>query len=209
MIALQIYSAPSPRGALILAPGAGAGQKSPFMVRIATAIAAHGFTTATFDFPYMTEGRRVPDRTPVLEARWREAIADARGRFDSTPLFIGGKSMGGRIASHVAADTGVAPLAGLIFFGYPLHPPGKPEQRRDRHLPDIEAPMLFIQGTRDAFGAAEEIRALLPGLRRAALHEIAGGDHSLNVRRAARTRAQDPLDEAVGAAVAWMGAHVG
>ena len=160
-----VYRSTSAVAGLVLAHGAGGGQMSPFMVRAAGELSARGVTVATFDFPYMAAGRGVPDKAPVLEARWRQVIDDIRPReeFAGVPLFIGGKSMGGRIASQVAA-AGAGSIAGLIFFGYPLHPPGRPEQRRDAHLPAIRVPMLFIQGSRDEFGAAAEIRALLPRL---------------------------------------------
>lgn len=175
---LKVYLAESPVAAFVMAHGAGAGQMSQFMVRAAARLADRGISTGTFDFPYVSAGRHIPDKAPVLEAAWREAIDEARRTFPSLPLFIGGKSMGGRIASHVASQGGAGPLGGLVFFGYPLHPPGRPQQRRDGHLPAIAEPVLFIQGTRDEFGTAEQIRALLPSLRRATLHEIAGGDHS-------------------------------
>ena len=165
---------------MVVAHGAGAGQNSPFMVRAGEGLAARGITAATFDFPYMAARKNVPDKAPVLEQAWREAIEEARRVMGGLPLFIGGKSMGGRIASQVAAQ-GVDGVSGLVFLGYPLHPPGKPQQRRDAHLPAIAAPMLFVQGTRDAFGTADEIRELLPTLQRATLHEIAGGDHSFKV----------------------------
>jgi predicted alpha/beta-hydrolase family hydrolase len=179
---LTLYPAAAPRAALVLAHGAGAGQRSPFMTATARALAARGITTATFDFPYMRTGRKVPDPAAVLEQAWREAIDSARAldTFGGLPLYIGGKSMGGRIASR-AADSNDLPIDGLVFLGYPLHPPGKPQQRRDAHLPSIMAPMLFVQGTRDAFGTADEIRDLLPRLRRAEIYEIAGGDHSFKV----------------------------
>ena len=167
--------------ALVLAHGAGAGQSSPFMVRVATGLAERGLSTATFDFGYMSTGRKVPDRAPVLEAAWREAIESARSEFKGLALYIGGKSMGGRIASHVASQGGAGALAGLVFLGYPLHPPGRPDQRRDAHLPAIAEPMLFVQGSRDAFGSGDEIRKLLPSLQHATLEEIQGGDHSFKV----------------------------
>jgi predicted alpha/beta-hydrolase family hydrolase len=178
---LKVYSTERPFAALVLAHGAGAGQLSHFMVQAARGLAARGVMTATFDFPYITAGRKVPDRASVLEQAWRDAIDDARTRIGELPLFIGGKSMGGRIASHVASQGGAGTLGGLVFLGYPLHPPGRLEQRRDAHLPAIQEPMLFVQGTRDTFGTASEIQALLPRLRRATLHEIAGGDHSFKV----------------------------
>jgi predicted alpha/beta-hydrolase family hydrolase len=181
---LSVYPSDRAAAGLVLAHGAGGGQHSRFMVEAAKALAARGITVATFDFPYMTAGRSVPDKAPVLEASWRTAIDAARGHpaFAGLPLFIGGKSMGGRIASQVAAQR-VDGTRGLVYFGYPLHPPGRPEQRRDRHLPDIAEPMLFVQGTRDQFGTAQEIRELLPRLNaRATLFEVNDGDHSFNVR---------------------------
>jgi predicted alpha/beta-hydrolase family hydrolase len=178
---LKVYPSEPAAAGLVLAHGAGAGQMSHFMVQAATGLASRGVTIATFDFPYMAAGRKVPDRAPALEEAWRNAIAEMRTRLGGIPLFIGGKSMGGRIASQVASQGGVGTLHGLVFLGYPLHPPGKPEQRRDAHLPAIREPMLFVQGTRDAFGTAAEIQALVPRLQRATLHEIAGGDHSFKV----------------------------
>ena len=176
---LTLYPADGP-AAIVLAHGAGAGQRSPFMVRAAEGLAARGIAAATFDFPYMAAGRRVPDAPRVLEGAWREAIAEARHRLPGRALFAGGKSMGGRIASQVAAADD-PDLAGLVFFGYPLHPPGQPGRRRDAHLPAVTVPMLFLQGSRDAFGTAGEIRALLPRLPRAAVHEIEGADHSFRI----------------------------
>jgi predicted alpha/beta-hydrolase family hydrolase len=177
---LKVYRSGPPAAALVVAHGAGAGQGSPFMVRTAEGLAARGIVTATFDFPYMTARRSAPDRPPVLEQAWRDAIARARAELGGLPLFIGGKSMGGRISSQVAAQ-GVDGISGLVFLGYPLHPPGKPDQRRDAHLPAVRERMLFVQGTRDAFGTAEEIRELLPKLKRATVHEVTGGDHSFKV----------------------------
>jgi predicted alpha/beta-hydrolase family hydrolase len=175
------------------------------MVRTATGLAERGIAAATFDFPYMVAGKHVPDRTDVLERAWREAIDAARQAFGGLPLFIGGKSMGGRIASHVAAQ-GCDGLAGLVFLGYPLHPPGKPEQRRDAHLPAIRERMLFVQGTRDAFGTAADIRALLPQLQHATLHEIAGGDHSFKISGRGAPKPDAVLGEILDALRQWVGA---
>ena len=147
---LSVYPSDRATAALVLAHGAGGGQKSRFMVEAANAFAARGIAVATFDFPYMAQGRSAPDKPAVLESRWREVIEEARQGFGGQaglPLFIGGKSMGGRIASQVAAQQ-VAGISGLVYLGYPLHPPGRPEQRRDRHLPDIKEPMLFVGDAR-------------------------------------------------------------
>ena len=192
---LSVYSSDRATAGLLLAHGAGAGQQSRFMVETSRALAGRGITTATFDFPYITKGRSAPDKAPVLEAAWRDAIAAARAdkAVAKLPLFIGGKSMGGRIASHVAAQ-GVEGIAGLVFLGYPLHPPGRPDTRRDAHLPAIKEPMLFVQGTRDEFGTSAEIRELLPRLNpNAALFEVADGDHSFKVRVKVTGRPQQAI----------------
>jgi hypothetical protein len=169
------------------------------MVRFARGMALRGISTATFDFPYIAARRKVPDRAPVLEQSWREALDTARAEFAGLPLVIGGKSMGGRMASHIAAQ-GCEGVTGLVFLGYPLHPPGKPEQRRDAHLPAIRERMLFAQGTRDAFGGAAEIAALLPSLQHAQLHEVDGGDHSFKVSG----RKGDVLEGIMDAVAAWI-----
>jgi predicted alpha/beta-hydrolase family hydrolase len=190
---LTVYRSDHAVAGLVLAHGAGGGQRSSFMVRAAHELAQRGITVATFDFPYMSAGRSVPDKAPVLEQAWRAVIDEAHGRDElaALPLFIGGKSMGGRIASQVAAQ-GMAGVSGLVFFGYPLHPPGRTEQRRDAHLPGIAAPMLFIQGSRDQFGTSVEIRELLPRLNaRAELVEIADGDHSFKTRQKVTGRKPD------------------
>jgi len=200
---LKVYRSDSPVAGLVVAHGAGGGQNTPFMVRTAEGLAARGITAATFDFPYMAARKSVPDRPPVLEQAWREAIAEARNQMGRVPLFIGGKSMGGRIASHVASQ-GCPGLSGLVFLGYPLHPPGKPDQRRDAHLPAIAEPMLFVQGSRDAFGTTEEIRALLPKLQHATLHEVPGGDHSFKVSGPGAPKPNAVLDGILDVVVGWM-----
>jgi hypothetical protein len=180
---LTVYPTKEAMASLILAHGAGAGQHSAFMVAAGKALAARGILTATFDFPYMVNKRSVPDKGPVLEDAWLGAIDAAvrRPDFADLPLFIGGKSMGGRIASQAAAAHTLR-IGGLVYLGYPLHPPGKPGQRRDTHLPSIAVPMLFVQGSRDAFGTSEEIRELLLRLNpKTVLHEIPGADHSFKV----------------------------
>ena len=192
---VQVYPSDRAVAGLVLAHGAGGGQQSRFMVLAAGELAARGIVTATFDFPYMAQGRSVPDKAPVLEAAWRAIVDEARAHsaFAGVPLFIGGKSMGGRIASHVAAQH-VDGISGLVYLGYPLHPPGRPEQRRDRHLPDIREPMLFVQGSRDQFGTAAEIRELLPSLNpRAELFEVPDGDHSFKVRVKVTGRKEDAV----------------
>lgn len=169
---------------LILAHGAGADQHSDFMVSFARGLAARGVEVWTFNFLYTEQGRKAPDRQEKLEACYRAVIAAIRAKTAKTNanrLFIGGKSMGGRIASQVAAASNEN-LSGLVFLGYPLHPPGKPEQLRAEHLARIKKPMLVVQGERDPFGTPDELRPILTKLKPSArLYAITGGDHSFTV----------------------------
>lgn len=166
---------------LVLAHGAGAGMDHPFLVGFARAINGLGVATLRFDFPYMASGRRSPDPEPSLRAAWTAAFEQAVGRSGGLPVWVGGKSLGGRIASMVVADG--MPAAGLVFLGYPLHPPGKPERVRDEHLYRIGVPMLFLHGTRDAFAQPELLKKVLSKLGSAANYvPIEAGDHSFNVR---------------------------
>jgi uncharacterized protein len=189
-VSALLYAAPRKNRAgitVLLGHGAGANQTSAFMRLYASGLAARGLDAMTFNFLYAEQGRGGPDPKPKLESCYRAAIDAAlkHKRLKGNRLVVGGKSMGGRIASQVAAEDAIdsgARLAGLVFLGYPLHPPGNPEKMRDAHLKSIRAPMLFIQGSRDAFGLPEELRTVIKrdGLP-ATLQVIDGGDHSFKV----------------------------
>jgi predicted alpha/beta-hydrolase family hydrolase len=151
------------------------------MVSMAKTVAERGIAVVTFNFLYTEVKRRAPDKSDVLEATWLAAMEAVRASAGSDRLFIGGKSMGGRIATMVAARPEVA-VDGLVLLGYPLHPPGKAAQLRTAHLPRVRAPMLFVQGSRDAFGTREEMEPVVAGLSRGTrLFVVEGGDHSLVV----------------------------
>src|SRR5713226_2568754 len=168
---------------IVLGHGAGADQMGGFMRMVAVGLAAREFDAMTFNFLYKEKGKSVPDPKARLESCYR-AVIDAALKHKSLKghkLIIGGKSMGGRIASQVAA-TNPDGIDGLVFLGYPLHPPGRPDKMRDEHLPNVKAPMLFVQGSRDAFGNEKEIRDVIKRLRLpATLYAIEGGDHSFKV----------------------------
>ncbi len=192
---------------LLLAHGAGAGQTSGFMVAFASGLAARGIDVVTFNFSYTERGRRIPDPPRRLEACYRAALASTRARAGNrdSPVAIGGKSLGGRIASHLAVATELEDLVGLVCLGYPLHPPGRPEKRRVAHLPDIRVPMLVVQGTRDTFGTPDELRPWLAPLGRAVtLHEVAGGDHSFKVPKRGPVLQSDVYDHAQDAVAGWL-----
>jgi predicted alpha/beta-hydrolase family hydrolase len=191
--------------ALMLAHGAGAGQRSPWIVGFARALSSLGLDIVTFNFLYTEQHRRFPDPRPLLESCYRAVIDVARQDLDSAgALVIGGKSMGGRIATQIAAADPGLDVKGLVLLGYPLHPPGRPDQRRDAHLPAVGRPMLFVQGSRDAFGTPIELAPVLETLaQRATLHTVAGGDHSFTVTRD-RTRQAAVYDEVHRTIVEWI-----
>ena len=195
------------RCSLVLAHGAGEGMHSDFMKRIAEGVANAGIRVARFEFPYMRKGRQdgrrhAPDRMPVLKACWLEAL-DALARIGHRPrhhVFIGGKSMGGRVASLIADE---AQAAGLICLGFPFHAPGRSAKGRIEHLYTLKTRTLIVQGTRDSFGTPDQVRGYkLPAAIKLAW--IEDGDHSLKTRaRSGRTHAQ-ALEEAVEAVVAFI-----
>jgi predicted alpha/beta-hydrolase family hydrolase len=206
---------------LLLGHGAGANQLHPFMQLFAKGLAARGLDVLTFNFVYMEQGRRVPDPKAKLESCYRAVIETAQrhSKLKGNQTVIGGKSMGGRIASQVAAaleaDAGqdasaTASISGLVFLGYPLHPPGNPEKLRDAHLDQIKAPMLFVQGARDAFGNADEIRSVIKRLKLpATLHAIEGGDHSLKVPKSSGLTQEQAYESAMDTIVTWLSLKLG
>lgn len=191
------YARPSaPFATIVVAHGAGAGMDHPFLVSFARACVEEGLAVLRFNFAYMEQGRRAPDAEPVLRDAWRAAFDAAVARSSPEPVWASGKSLGGRIASMCVADGEIA-AAGLVFLGYPLHPPGKPERIRDEHLSRIDVPMLFLQGTADPFASPELLRSVVKRLKgRAVLEAIEGGGHSFEVRGAKR----DPRE--IGASLA-------
>jgi uncharacterized protein len=211
--ALVYPAAPQDRAGvtLILGHGAGAGQTSHFMVEFADALAARGIDIVTFNFLYTERGRRLPDPAGRLEACYRAVIDDVLNlpEFRENRLAIGGKSMGGRVASQVAAtDSGI--LVGLVFLGYPLHPPGRPDRLRAEHLPQIRAPMLFVQGSRDAFGTPEELRPIVDRLAaRVDLHVVEGGDHSFKVPRKSGLRQEEVHRQIQDFIASWLRRTIG
>jgi predicted alpha/beta-hydrolase family hydrolase len=172
----------------ILAHGAGAGMTHPFMEGVAAGLVLERVSVLRFNFPYVTAGRRSPDRPDVAIAAWRAALDQAGQVGPGLPRVAGGKSFGGRMASMLAADEGEAfGAAALVFLGYPLHAPGREDQPRDAHLDAITVPMLFIEGTDDPFARFELIESVVRRLGpHARLHVIEGGDHSFRVRGARR-----------------------
>jgi predicted alpha/beta-hydrolase family hydrolase len=190
-----------PVGTIILAHGAGAGMDTDFMSAFAQGLAKYGLQVVRFEFPYMAARRdtgksRPPDREPVLRETWHRVIDSVRPE----TLFIGGKSMGGRIASLVADETEVA---GLVCLGYPFHPTGKPKQLRIEHLKSIRTPTLIVQGERDPFGHREEV-AEYQLSKQVRVHWLTDGDHSFKPRKASGTTLEKNLVEAIAAVASFV-----
>ena len=186
--------------ALVFAPGAGADIRHDFMAHVARALARSGLLVQRFNFPYAEKGRRSPDHQAALESTYRAAAAALKATTEA-PVLLAGKSMGGRIASHLVANG--YDCDGLILFGYPLHPPGKPERIRDDHLSGIATPTLFIEGSRDPFCRLDTLARVRARIPSSELAVIDDGDHSFRVRKSAGRSTSDAWDEVADAASQW------
>jgi predicted alpha/beta-hydrolase family hydrolase len=193
------------RDTLLLAQGAGADKDHPFMQTVGGSLAAKGIRVIRFNFLYTEAGKKAPDRQPVLEETYRAVVQEVRERESGERIFIGGKSMGGRIASHVAAGADAAQVDGLVFLGYPLHPPGRPERIRDAPLYQVRVPMLFVEGTRDPFcplETLEKVRKQITAPTEVAV--IDDGDHSFKVRKSSGRSSDEAWQEVVEAVATWL-----
>jgi len=186
---------------LVMAHGAGAGMRHKFMNAMAEKLADHHIGTFRYQFPYMEHGSRRPDPKPILFATVRSAVAAAEKVSDGLPLLAGGKSMGGRMTSMAVAESPLAGVRGLVFFGFPLHPAGQPSTDRADHLKDVQTPMLFLQGTRDTLADLSLLKPICNKLApRATLHIINGADHSFHMLKTSG-RSDDDIIEGLAQTV--------
>ena len=193
-----------PRHLLVLAHGAGAGMYHPFMEEVARELAAVNVATLRYQFPYMEARRRVPDAPSVLTATVAAAVHAATEAAPNLPLFAGGKSMGGRMTSQAAAQGLLETVRGLVFFGFPLHPPKQPGTKRADHLAKVRMPMLFLQGTRDTLADLQLLRPICAELgSRATLHVIETADHSFHVLKSTRKSDTEVLHELAETEASW------
>jgi predicted alpha/beta-hydrolase family hydrolase len=188
----------------VFAHGAGAGMRHHFLAQAADVLAARGIATYRYEFPYMQAGKSRPDPPGVAETAVRKAVAQASHWAPELPLIAGGKSFGGRMTSQAQAHQPLPGVRGLVFFGFPLHPPGRPGIARAEHLTAVDVPMLFLQGTRDEFAQLDQLQQVVSGLgARATLHLIEEGDHSFNVpKRTGKTDA-DVMAELANTIQQW------
>jgi predicted alpha/beta-hydrolase family hydrolase len=196
------------RALYVFAHGAGAGMRHEFMATIAVALAAREVATLRWEFPYMAAGKSRPDRAEVAEAAVHEVWAAARARFGDLALFAGGKSFGGRMTSRAHAAAPLADVRGIIFLGFPLHPPDKPSIERAEHLASAQGPLLFLQGDRDELAGLRRLRPVIARLgARATLHVVKAADHGFDVLvRSGRTRAE-VVDELADTVARWIAIH--
>ena len=194
---------PAARALLVLAHGAGAGMRHRFMEALARAIGERGVATLRYQFPYMESGRRRPDPAPALEATVRAAVTEAARRAGGLALFAGGKSMGGRMTSQAQAAEALPGVRGIVFVGFPLHPPGAPAVARAEHLARVRVPMLFVQGTRDDLAELELLAPIATAIPHAFMHVVEGADHGFALP-AAEARGRSTVDEIADAAAEWM-----
>lgn len=189
----------------VFAHGAGAGMNHAFIAAMASGLAQRRIATLRFQFPYMEQGSKRTDPPKIAHAAVRAAVQEAAKRLPDVPLFAGGKSYGGRMASQAQAAEPLANVRGLVFAGFPLHPAGKPSTERAGHLADVRVPMLFLQGTRDTLADLDLIRETTATLgSRATLHVVEGADHSFHVlARSGRNDAQ-VREELLDAMAGWM-----
>ena len=193
------------RALLVLAHGAGAGMRHPFMESLARRLAARGIVTLRYQFPYMEAGAGRPDPPARLVGTVAAAVAAGRREFPDLPLFAGGKSLGGRMTSTAASEGVLAGVAGIVFFGFPLHAPGQAGTGRAEHLQRVECPMLFLQGDRDTLADLERLRPVCEQLgARAELHVIDDADHSFHVRKRSGRDDEQALDELAERTDVWM-----
>jgi predicted alpha/beta-hydrolase family hydrolase len=197
------------RWLLVLGHGAGAGMRHRFMETLAAELGRVGVATFRYQFPYMEERRRVPDSPTVLTATVAAAVQTAAEEAPGLPVLAGGKSMGGRMTSQAAAEGLLGGVRGLVFYGFPLHPPKRPGTKRAEHLAKVEAPMLFLQGTRDELADLSLLRPITDGLEsRATLHTIESADHSFHVLKTSGQTDAEVLRELAETTVKWAEEHV-
>jgi len=189
----------------VLAHGAGAGMRHPFLEAISQRLAEQGIATLRYQFRYMEQRSRRPDPPAVAAATVRAAVAEAARLAPGLPLVAGGKSFGGRMTSTAQAEEPLPGVRGLVFLGFPLHPPGRPDDTRAEHLARVTIPMLFLQGTRDEFADLELLRPVVKRLGdRATLHLVEGGDHSFKVPKKSERSEGEVMGELARAIVTWF-----
>lgn len=203
-ITVEIDEADNPLAVIIMAHGAGAGMHHPFMVELSKKLADQNVNSVRFNFPYMEQGRKSPGSPKKNIETWELVVKHINGLFPKLPIFASGKSYGGRMASHMLSSSSVTSVRGIIYYGFPLHAPGKDSKDRADHLGDIDVPQLFIQGSNDKLASIELIKEVISGLKLATLVEIDRADHSFNVPKSIGKTRSEIIEELVGSSLSFI-----
>jgi len=215
-VSALLYAPAKPKAILVFAHGAGAGIKNKFMETVAVTLGELGIATLRFNFPYMEAGKKVPDRKPVATTAVAAAVEKASELYPKLPVFAGGKSFGGRMTSTAASEDMLDDIKGIVFFGFPLHAPGKPSSDRAAHLFEVKVPMLFLQGTRDALASYDLMKQLckklgnLPAATtvqagKSTLYTIEGADHSFHVPKDNKLSDPEVINMICNEIKSWIG----
>jgi predicted alpha/beta-hydrolase family hydrolase len=204
-VSALFYSPAKAKQVFVFAHGAGAGMKNRFMEQVSLTMAEFGIATLRFNFPYMEKGKKVPDTKPVCTAAIKAAADKAAKLTPQLPIFAGGKSFGGRMTSTAASEGQIPDVKGIIFFGFPLHAPGKPSNERAEHLYKVEMPMLFLQGSRDALATMNLLKPVIKKIgNKAELFIIEGGDHSFHSPKEYGLKDGETIEMLCKEAKRWM-----
>ncbi|MEP0985008.1 alpha/beta family hydrolase [Ekhidna sp.] len=203
-ITFEIDQVSEPEAVLIIAHGAGAGMHHPFMSNLAVRIVNEGISTIRFNFPYMEQGRKSPGSPKANIETWSMVLNHVAGIYPSLPLFLSGKSYGGRMASHLIAENSIEEVKGIIYYGFPLHAPGRDSTDRASHLTHITVPQMFIQGTKDKLANLELMKEVTSSLKDAQLEIIEEGDHSFNVPKRSGKTKDEILDLLAIKSATWI-----
>ncbi len=195
---------PTTQHLFVYAPGAGSNINDPFGGYLSHRLTQEGIALVRFQFPYMEAGKRRPDSPALLEETWKQVIEKVR--VPNTKLIAGGRSMGGRIASNIAAQG--TTVDALALFAYPLHPPGDPTKSRDQHLPQIATPTLFCSGTRDSFATPDELATAAATVPKATVHQVEGADHGFSVLQSSGRTREDVWGEVTEFLLSWLAAAI-
>ncbi|WP_462249497.1 alpha/beta hydrolase family protein [Ekhidna sp.] len=203
-ITLEINEADSSKAVLIIAHGAGAGMHHPFMTSISKLLSEKSITTARFNFPYMEQGRKSPGSPKSNIETWRLVLEHIMQRYQDAPIFLSGKSYGGRMASHLVVENNLPYVKGIIYFGFPLHAPGKDSIDRAANLVNIKIPQLFLQGSNDKLANLSMMEQVVSGLKLASIETIAHADHSFNVPKKSGKTKEDVLEFLAECSATWI-----
>ncbi len=207
-ISLEVDESATQKAILILSHGAGAGMHHPFLKTISDAISSDTITVVRFNFPYMEQGRKSPGSPKANIETWKLVVEHIQSTYPNVPIFLSGKSYGGRMASHLLVEVTPQSIKGIIYFGFPLHAPGRDSKDRADHLDKIEVPQLFLQGSNDKLANVQMMEEVVNSLSASEMRVIEYGDHSFNVPKKSGKTKDEVMDYLVQESIAWINSQI-